>query len=59
MFDQTHQKMIEITFSFLEFASAYKKSVHSINSFLRYSQFKSPVTRLATPISDHAHPKNF
>ena len=36
-----------------------KKSVHSINSFLRYSQFQSPVTRLTTPVSDHTNAKNF
>ena len=50
IFDQAHPKIIEITFSFLEFAPPYKKSVHSINSFLRYSQFWSPLTRLDTPI---------
>ena len=38
-FDNIHPKIIEITFSFLEFAPACKKSVHSIDSFLRYSQF--------------------
>ena len=42
-FDHIHPKIIETTFSFPEFAPACKKSVHSINSFLRYSQFKSPV----------------
>ena len=50
---------MEITFIFPEFAPACKKSVHSANLFLRYSQFQSPVTRLATPISDHAPPKKF
>ena len=59
IFDQAHLKIIEITFSFPEFTKACKKSVHSINSFLWYSQFYSPVTRLATPISDHAQPKIF
>ena len=34
-----HPKIIEITFSFPDFAPVSKKSVHSINSFLRYSQF--------------------
>ena len=58
-FDNNQKKIIEITFNFPEFAPACKKSVHSINPFLRYSQFKSPVTRLATPISDHAHTKIF
>ena len=58
-FDQAHPKSIEITFCFPEFVPPSKKSVHFINSFLRYSQFQSPVTRLATPISGHAHPKIF
>ena len=52
-------KKSEITFSFPEVAPACKKSVHSICSFLRYSQFWSTMTRLATPISDHAHPNIF
>ena len=38
-FDQAHPKIIEITFCFPEFAPPCKKSVHFINSFLRYSQF--------------------
>ena len=38
-FDIIHPKIIEMTFSFPEFAPACKKSVNSINSFLRYSQF--------------------
>ena len=50
IFDQAHPKIIEITFYFPEFAPPCKKSVHSIYSFLRYSQFLSPVTRLAMPI---------
>ena len=54
-----HPKTIEITFSFPEFAPACKISVHSIYSFLRYSQFQSPVTRLAMPIFHHVYPKNF
>ena len=37
--DHTHPKISEITFSFPKFAPACKKSVHSICSFLRYSQF--------------------
>ena len=59
IFDQAYPKIIEITFYFPEFAPTCKKLVHSINSFLRYRQFKSPVTRLATPISGHANPKMF
>ena len=37
--DQAHPKIIEITFCFPQFAPSCKESVHSINSFLRYSQF--------------------
>ena len=36
-FDHIHPKIIEITFSFPEFAPARKKLVHSINSFMRYT----------------------
>ena len=57
--DHAHRKIIEITFSFPEFAPACKISVHSIHSFLRYSQSQSPITRLATPIFEHAQPKFF
>ena len=35
------------------------KSVNSINSFLRYSKFWSPETRLDKPIFDHVQWKNF
>ena len=52
-------KIIEKTFSFPEFAPACKKSFHSIYSFLRYSQFQSPMTRLATSIFNHADQKIF
>ena len=38
-FDQAHPKNIEITFCFPEFVPPSKKSVHFINSSLRYSQF--------------------
>ena len=41
IFDQTHSKTREITFSFPEFAPACKKSVHSIYSFLRQSILES------------------
>ena len=37
VFYQAHPKIIEISFSFPEFAPAWKKSVHSINSFLTYN----------------------
>ena len=60
IFDHAHSKIIEITFSFPESPLASKKSVHSIISFLRYSQIYSHVPRLATPISYlsyHTHPK--
>ena len=56
-FDPIHPKTI--IFSFSEFTPARKKSVHSINSFLRYSQFLSSVNTLDTPISDYVHPKIF
>ena len=57
--NHAHPKIIKSTFSFPEFVPVWKKSVYSICSFLRYSQFQPPVTRLATPIFDHAHIKNF
>ena len=38
-YDHIHPKIIEATFSFPEFAPACKKSVHSINLFLRYSPY--------------------
>ena len=53
--DHPHPKLIEI----IEFAPACKISVHLIYSFLKYSQFQSPMTRLAKPIFDHAHPQIF
>ena len=63
IFDQDHPKIFESTFSFPEFVKTSckkcKKSVYSICSFFRYSQFQSLVTRLATPIFDHAHFSNF
>ena len=39
IFDHTHTKNIESTFSFPEFVPACKKSAYSIRSFFRYSQF--------------------
>ena len=45
-FDHAHPT----TISYFEFVSPCKKSVYSINSYMRYSQFKSPVTRVARPI---------
>ena len=52
-FDHGHPKIIEIPFSFLKFAPVFKKSVHSIYSFL------NPMTRSATLIFEHAHSKIF
>ena len=52
--DQAHQKITEITFYFLEFAPPSKKSVHSINSFLRYSQF-SQIWDLSRNIANNIH----
>ena len=37
IFDVTHSKISEITFSFAEFAPGSKKQIHSIYSFLRCS----------------------
>ena len=59
IFDHAQPTLIKSTFNFCESVPASKKSLYSISSFLSYSQFKSPVTRLTTPIFDHAHPKNF
>ena len=56
IFDQAYPKIIEITFSLLEFAPAFQKSNHAVNSFLRYRQCQSTINRLATTISDHIHP---
>ena len=39
IFDHALLKIIKITLSFPEFPPACKKSVNSINSFLRYSEF--------------------
>ena len=54
IFDQAHPKIIEITFCFPEFAPPCKKSVHSINSFLRYSQF-SQIWDLCRNIANNIH----
>lgn len=54
-FDYAHSKMIESTFRIPEFVPVCKKLVYSICSSLRYSQFLSSMTRLATLIFDHAH----
>ena len=59
IFDHTHLKIIEATFSFPDFVTTLKKSAYAICAFLRYSQFYSPVTRLATPIFDQTHLKFF
>ena len=42
-------KIIGVKFSLLKFLSPSKKSVHSVNSFMRYRQFKSRITRLTLP----------
>ena len=57
--DHAHPKIIEITFSFPKFAPAWKIWFHSIHSFLRYSQFQSPVTRLTMSIFDMSTQKKF
>ena len=48
-----------IIICYSEIVSPCKKSVCSIDSSLRYSQFKSPVTSVTTPIFDHTHPNIF
>ena len=53
IFDHTHPKIIESTFSFPEFVPAWKKWLYSICSFL------SPVTRLTKSTFEHALPKKF
>ena len=58
IFDHAHPKIIESAFSFPEFVPACKKSIYSICSFLRHSQFYSCMTRLP-PSFDHSHPKIF
>ena len=60
-FWQMHsQKKFDQLFIFLH-VSTCKKSVYSISSFiqLRYNEFQSPQTKLATSIFDHAQWKNF
>ena len=48
--DYAHPKIIESTFSFPKFVPTSEKSISSIFSFSRYSQFYSPITKLATPM---------
>ena len=49
----------KVTFSFPEFVSTHQKSVYEINYFLRFSRFWGSETRVATPITDHAHTNIF
>ena len=44
-FDHVHPVII----SYPEFVSLFKKSVYSIDSFMRYSQLKSPLINVTTP----------
>ena len=53
------QKNFWSAFNFCDHVSTCKKPVNLICSFFRYSQFLSPITRLATFIFDHAHTKKF
>ena len=57
IFDYSHPKINESTFSFPEFLPACKKSVYLSIHLL--TQFLSPVTRLATTIFDHVYPTIF
>ena len=63
IFHHAHPKIIEITFSFPEFASACKQPVHSIYSFLRYSPFvtmstKKILDQLLVYVNLYQHAKN-
>ena len=56
--ERTHLKLIETTFSFIEFASACKyQFIQLVNSWDTVNF--SPVSRLSMPIFDHVHPKHF
>ena len=57
--DQHNAKIIKVTFKFPEFLSTHQKSAYSTDSFLTYSQFQCPETRVATPIFDHTHANIF
>ena len=70
IFDHTHSKIDRITFSIPEFIPTCKKSIHSIYSFLKYSQFYWPHQFFNIPISKgfwstfnyinlHQHVNNF
>ena len=54
-FDYAHP----IISSFPEFVLPLKKSVYSIDSFMTYNQFKSPMARVTTPIFKHTLPNIF
>ena len=51
IFDNSHPKIIEITFSFPEFALAYNKPVYSICSFITeiQSNLELPFPSVAMP----------
>ena len=44
-----------IIISYCDFVSPFKTPVYFIDYSMRYSQFKSHVTRVATPIFSHTH----
>ena len=48
-----HTTFVKVTFSFDEFVSPCKQSVYFTDSFLRYCQIQSRITRVAKPIFDH------
>ena len=54
IFDPAYPKSIENLLAFLNLHQHAKKSAHSNNSFMRYSQVWIPLTRLDTPTFDHA-----
>ena len=48
-----------IIVSYSKFMSPCTKLVYSIDFFMRYSQFKNPLTRVGTSIFDSAHSNIF
>ena len=52
IFNQAHRKIIKVTFSFTQLASACKISAEFVHLLFRYSRFYSPMTWNARPIFD-------
>ena len=49
IFDHHHLKIIKVTFGFSEFLSTHRKSIYSINSYLRVGM-ATPILTMFTPI---------